>query len=355
MDLFNIFEKFLPDVDLVAYKRFGNGHINTTYMAVSEKFDSYIIQRINNYAFKDIDLLMDNIVTVTKHLKKKNIESIQMLKAIDGKYYVEEGGDYFRMYRFLDYTMTFEKPEGMKTVKNAAEAFGRFHKNLSDLNAKKLGETIPHFHDTPKRYNDLLLAIKEDKKDRVKNVKREIDLINKYKDNLSLITDGLKSGEVKLHITHNDPKINNALFDEQTREFRSIIDLDTVMPGSVLYDFGDALRSLFTGDKEDSDDYESVVGDYEIYKTYLKAYYNETSSFLTNKEKELFPYAPFLLSMECGIRFLEDYLKGDVYFHTNYENHNLDRARTQINLACSIIENIDKYKEITEKVIKEAK
>ena len=353
MDLIKIFNEFLPKEDFVAYKRFGNGHINSTFLVISAKFDTYVIQKINHYAFKDIDLLMNNICEVTNHLKSKNIESIQMLKATNGKYYVEEQGEFYRMYRFMDYTMTFEKPEGLKTVRNAAEAFGRFHKNLSDLDASKLGETIPHFHDTPKRYRDLLEAAKEDKAGRLKNVSKEMAKIKEYSDKFSLITDGLASGEVKLHITHNDPKINNALFDENSREFRSIIDLDTVMPGSVLYDFGDALRSLFTGDKEDSLDYKSVVGDLEIYQAYLESYYKETSSFLTKREKELLPYAPFVLAIELVMRFLEDYLRGDVYFGTNYPEHNLDRARTQLNLATSIIENIADYQKITDKVIKD--
>lgn len=352
MDLVKIFYEFLPNEEFVAYKRYGNGHINSTFLMISKKFEAYVLQRINHYAFKDIDLLMNNICEVTSHLNKKKIESIQMIKATNGKHYVEEDGEFYRMYRFMDFTMTFEKPEGLQTVRNAAEAFGKFHKNLSDLDANKLGEVIPHFHDTPKRYNDLVNAIKEDKMDRVKNVQREIAIVEKYKEKLGLITEGLVSGEVKLHITHNDPKINNALFDEETRQFRSIIDLDTVMPGSVLYDFGDALRSLFTGDKEDSLDYEKVVGNLKIYKAYLESYYKETQSFLTKREKELFPYAPFILSIECGIRFLEDYLKGDVYFHTKYPEHNLDRARTQLNLASSIIENIDEYQKITDEVIK---
>lgn len=351
MDLVKIFYQFLPNEEFVAFNRFGNGHINSTYLMISGKFESYVCQRINHYAFKDLDLLMNNICEVTKHLEKKNIESIQMLEAKDGKYYVEQEGEFYRMYRFMDYTMTFEKPEGIQTVRNAAEAFGKFHKNLSDLDASKLGETIPHFHDTPKRYNDLVNAINEDKMGRVKNAQREIAIVEKYKDKLSLITDGLLSGEVILHITHNDPKINNALFDEETRQFRSIIDLDTVMPGSVLYDFGDALRSLFTGDKEDSLDYESVVGNHEIYKAYLESYFKETKSFLTEREKELFPYAPFILTIECGIRFLEDYLRGDVYFRTKYPEHNLVRARTQLNLASSIIEHIEDYKKITTEVI----
>lgn len=351
MDLVKIFYKFLPNEDFVAYRRYGNGHINSTFLVLTKKFEYFIIQRINHYAFKDIDLLMNNIYQVTSHLKNKNIETLQMIKACNGKYYVEEEGEFFRMYRFMDYTITYEKQDGIEMVKIAAEAFGKFHKNLADLDASKLREVIPHFHDTPKRYNDLVAAIKEDKIGRVNKVQREIAIIEKYKDKLSLITDGIENGEVKLHITHNDPKINNALFDEDTHQFRSIIDLDTVMPGSILYDFGDALRSLFTGDKEDTLHYETVVGNYDIYKAYLESYFNETKSVLTKREKELFPYAPFIIATELGMRFLEDYLKGDVYFHTKYPEHNLDRARTQLNLATSIIENIDKYIKITNEVI----
>ena len=355
MNFTKIFNSFLPKEELLKCDKFGNGHINVTYLVESKKHEYFILQKINSYVFKDIDLLMNNICEVTNHLKNKNIESIQMLEAANGKHYVEEDGEFYRMYRFMDKTLTFEKPEGLDTVKIAAEAFGRFHKNLSDLDATKLGEIIPNFHDTPKRYNDLMRAVKEDKLSRVKDVSRELEIISKYADKLSLISNGLASGEVKLHITHNDPKINNALFDEETHKFRSIIDLDTVMPGSVLYDFGDALRSLFTGDKEDEVNYKTVIGNPRIYEVYLKSYYKETSSFLTEKEKELFPFAPFLLTIECGIRFLEDYLKGDVYFHIKYPEHNLVRARTQLNLASSIIENIDEYKQITCKVIKENK
>lgn len=350
MDFKLVLHEFLPNEEFVAAKRFGNGHINSTYLLTTLKNEYFIVQRINNYVFKDVDTLMNNIVVVTNHLKNKNIESIEMIKAANGKYYIEYEGSFYRMYRFMRETFTYESPEGMKTVENAAMAFGKFHNYLSDLDATQLGETIPHFHDTPKRYNDLQTAIKEDKCNRVKTCKREIKIINKYVKYYSLITDGIKSGEVKLHITHNDPKINNALFDDRTKAYRSIIDLDTVMPGSVLYDFGDALRSLFTGDKEDSKNYKEVIGNPSIFNHYLNKYYKETKKFLTKREIELFAYAPFILTMECGIRFLEDYLKGDVYFNTKYSTHNLDRARTQINLAESIIQNIDEYKNIVNKI-----
>ena len=353
MDILKIIKNFLRGDEYIAYKRYGNGHINSTFLVYTNKHETYVLQRINHHAFKDVDLLMSNIHEATQHLANKNIESIQMLPALDGKYYIEQDGEFFRMYQFIQGTLTFEKPEGLKTVEDAAKAFGKFHNNLSDLDSSKLGETIVNFHNTPVRYNNLLKAIELDKFDRVKEVLPEIENIKKYSSLYGLITEGIASGEVKLHITHNDPKINNALFDKNTKDFRSIIDLDTVMPGSVLYDFGDALRSLFTGDREDSLDYKAVTGNYEIYKHYLSAYFAETKTFLTKREKELFPYAPFLLTMECGIRFLEDYLNGDIYFHTTREKHNLDRARTQINLASSIIEDIESYKKITNEIVGE--
>ena len=181
MDIVKLFDEFLPNEEFAAYKKYGNGHINSTFLAITKKFDSYVIQKINHYAFKDVDLLMNNICEVTSHLSNKNIESIQMLKASDGKHYVEDEGEFYRMYRFMDFTMTFEKPEGINTVKNAAKAFGNFHKNLADLDANKLGEVIPHFHDTPKRYNDLVNAIKEDKMSRVKNAQKEIEIVEKVK------------------------------------------------------------------------------------------------------------------------------------------------------------------------------
>jgi len=350
MDL-QIFYHFLPNEEVAGCKQFGNGHINSTFLLMTMKNEYYVIQKINTYVFKNVDHLMHNIVTVTEHLKNKNIESIEMMKSVDGKYYYEHEGEFYRMYRFQKDTFTYESPDGMKTVEYAATAFGKFHNYLADLDAAKIVEIIPHFHDTPHRFQDLQVASFKNIAGRVNNCQRELQLVNQYVEYYSLITDGIKSGEVKLHITHNDPKINNALFDSNTKAYRSIIDLDTVMPGSVLNDFGDALRSLFTGDKEDSKDYKSVVGKPEIYRHYLKAYYKETKNILTKREIELLPYAPFILTMELVMRFLEDYLNGDPYFKQKYEGHNLDRARTQLNLGLSLIENIEIYRQITNEIV----
>lgn len=352
MDVFKIANQFSIHDDLVSYHVFGNGHINRTYLVTTKK-ERYILQRINSYVFKDIDGLMSNIEKTTSFLESKNIETIHFEHTKDGKAYYKDGDDYYRIYKFAEYTMTFEKADGLELVEKAAQAFGKLHNNLADLDASTFVETIPNFHNTPVRYQNFLTALKEDKLDRAKNCQKEIENIKKYADKYSLIVDGIKSGDVKLHVTHNDPKINNALFDTNTYKFRSVIDLDTMMPGSVLYDFGDALRSLFTGENEDSKDYQNVVVDKEIYAHYLKSYYAEAKNFLTKKEIELFPMAPFILTMECGMRFLEDYLKGDVYFHIARDEHNLDRARTQINLANSIINAQDELIKITKEIVGE--
>lgn len=351
MNILNIVNKFLPEKDFKSFKCFGNGHINATYLVLTTDNEYYVVQKINTNIFKDVEQLMNNIHQVTKHLFSKNVESIHMIKTVDGLRYVQAGDDFYRCYKFLENTMVYEKVDSLKMVELSAAAFGRFHNDLADLDPNLLVESIPHFHDTPHRYKDFLEAVKNDKCGRAKDCQTEIETIKKYADYYTLITDGIEKGEVKLHITHNDPKINNALFDSKTKQFRSIIDLDTVMPGSVLYDFGDAVRSLFTGDKEDTKNYLEVVASFPIYRAYLSAYYGEAKNFLTEREKELFPYAPFVITMELAMRFLGDHLNGDVYFGAEREGHNLDRARTQINLGVSIINNIEALKHITKEII----
>lgn len=337
--------------EVISCEKFGNGHINFTFLVKTEDKSKYILQKINTSIFKDVDVLQNNINTVTNYLAGKNIETIQMMKTDTGKYYYQDGDEFYRMYKFIDHSITVEKADNLEMVEVAGKSFGKFHNNLADLDGSKLKEVISHFHDTTKRFADFQLAVEKDEFDRVKYCKKEIKLVRKYSKEYSKIIDGINKGDIILHVTHNDPKINNALFDEKTRKFRTVIDLDTIMPGSVLYDFGDALRSQFTGDREDSKNYRSVVVDFEIYKAYLKGYYSEAKKFLTSREIELLPFAPFLLTMECGMRFLGDFLSGDVYFATHRENQNLDRARTQINLAISIIKNQKKLKKITDSIV----
>ena len=328
---------------------YGNGHINKTFLIATTK-DNYIFQVINSYAFKNIDVLVNNIYIVTDHLSKKNVPSLEMIPTLTKALYYSDSRNYYRMYKFVTGTKCYEEIENLEMVTLTAEAFGDLHYNLSDLDANLLKEVIPHFHDTPKRYRDLLDAKEKDVKGRFNTCINEFNDVELLKDKFDLITSALDKKEIPLKITHNDPKINNVLFDEKTNEVKCVIDLDTVMPGSVLYDFGDALRSLFTGSNEDNIDPSTCRVNFDIYRAYLSGYYSKMANALNDKEIELLPYAPFVLSIECGIRFLEDYLRGDVYFHTTYPEHNLVRARTQINQAKDILNNIDKLKEITKEI-----
>ena len=222
---------------------------------------------------------------------------------------------------------------------------------MFNFDATKLYEVIPHFHDTYQRYLNLLDAIKSDKYHRVNNALKEIEAIKAWEKEYSKITDGIKHKEISLSVTHNDPKINNVLFNKESGNIRAVIDLDTVMPGSYLYDFGDALRGLFCGENEDSKDPSKLVVRKDVFEAYTKGYLSVMKDVLTKKEIELLPFAAFLLTIETGIRFLEDYLRGDIYFHTQYETHNLVRARTQIKLARDIYNSFDELNEIVKKYL----
>ena len=352
MDAQELGKNFLPNEEVISCEKYGNGHINVTFLTKFASGKVCILQKINNNIFKNVDMLMNNIKIVTEYLTSKGIESIQMINSVTGKNYFEYEGNYYRMYEFIKDSVTVEKAESLEMVETAARSFGKFHKDLAGLDGSKLGETIPDFHNTRKRYQDFLASVERNASGRRDECLKEIEEVKKYAEVYTKIVDSIKTGEVKLHVTHNDPKINNALFDANTHKFRAVIDLDTIMPGSVLYDVGDALRSLLTGDKEDSLDYKSVNVNFDIYKHYVGAYYSEAKSFLTPRELELLPYAPFILTMECGMRFLADFIDGDKYFHVTREKHNLDRARTQINLAKSIFDNIQKLGDITIDIIK---
>ncbi|MGI6714088.1 MAG: phosphotransferase enzyme family protein [Bacilli bacterium] len=247
-------------------------------------------------------------------------------------------------------SICYERVDDLKLIYTAGKAFGELHRGLAGFDASKLGETIPQFHDTPKRYRDFLDAKHQDLLARVNTCLPEIAIVESFKDEYGKIMDGIANGEITYAVTHNDPKINNILFEKDGNGIKAVIDLDTIMPGSYLFDFGDALRSLFTGDNEDSEDLDKLVVNFEIFKAYAHGYLSEMLRVLTPREIELLPFSAFLLSIECGMRFLEDYLRGDVYFKTKYPTHNLVRARTQLTLAKNIFHHFDSLKKIVDQV-----
>lgn len=349
MEIIDVINKFNIDDKVLSFSLLGKGHINFTYLVKCETDVKYVLQKINNVTFKDVDGLMSNLCLVTDFLNKNGFESIRFIKTKDGQNYLKVGEDYFRMYRFIDDVVCYEEVDDLSLVTKAAIAFGRLHKTLDKFDAHQLVEVIPHFHDTYLRYQNLLNAVKNDKFDRVKNCLREIEEIKEFENEYPIIMGGIKDGSISYGVTHNDPKINNVLFDKKTGDIRAVIDLDTVMPGSYLFDFGDALRSLFTRDNEDSELLYLLQVNKPVYRAYVSGYLSEMSNVLTEREKELLPFSAFLMTMECGIRFLEDYLNGDVYFHTSKPNHNLIRARTQITLAKRIHDSLDDLREITKK------
>ena len=337
---------------------YGNGHINDTYLC--ESSPAFILQRINTDIFKNPEELMQNICNVTEHVRKKiaenggdtKRETMTLIKTKDGKnYYKSDENNYFRMYSFVENTVTHDLPENSMQLYHAAKAFGKFQRMLDDFDAKKLHETIVDFHTTPKRVEQLQEAIKNNAAGRLESVKAEVDFAIKYSKYAPMIVDEIKKGEIPIRVTHNDTKLNNVLFDAETDEGVCVIDLDTVMPGSALYDFGDALRFAGSTGAEDETDLDKIWFDLERFEYFAKGFLEETADCLTKKEIELLPLSVLMMTYECGTRFLADYLNGDTYFKIHRENHNLDRARTQLKLVADIESKLDKMSEIVKKYI----
>ena len=347
MDTKELLQKFSIDGDILEVSAFGNGHINKTYKVTTSKGKHYLFQCVNGYVFHDIDDLMRNILIVSTYLRSANHETLEIVKTKTNKLYFKDGDLYYRVYKYLENTISYEKLDKPKLITKVAQAFGQLHNELSGLDSCLIAETIKDFHNTPKRINNLFDAIKEDPLKRVSQCKDLISLIFDYREFADCIVNALESGEIPERIVHNDPKINNVLFDKETHKVRCVIDLDTIMPGSCLYDVGDALRSIFTGDNESSRDPSLLKVDFEKYELYISGYLGEMKDSLTKKEIELIPCSVATIALELGVRFLEDYIRGDKYFAIHFDDENLVRARGQLALAKDVVTNIDKLREIT--------
>ncbi len=340
-NLYNIMEQFAIGSKIEPY---GNGHINGTY---SVEVPRLLLQRINTDVFRNPDELMENIETVTEFLREKIVaaggdperETLRIIKTVDGRnYYRDEENQVYRMYRFVENTKIIDSEKSYDNIFHAGKGFGRFQKMLSDFPVDKLHETIPNFHHTPKRVEALQTAIEEDRAGRAKNIEAEIAFALEHAKIADVVVSKMETGEVPVRVTHNDTKIDNILFDRETGEAVCVIDLDTVMPGSMLYDFGDALRMGASTGAEDETDLYKVRFDKEAFRAFARGYLEELGDDLTEAEFELLPISAALLTYECGIRFLTDYLNGDTYFKIHRENHNLDRARNQFKLVSEILQ-----------------
>ena len=357
-----ICEQFSLKGIFTGYEKINNGHINSTYTLIFDndgKVEKYVLQKINTNVFKKPDQLMSNIVAVTNHIRKKNIErnvndpdrrTLVFLPCSNGKYYyTDESNNCWRVYLYVDNVYTCNTIDSAEIFFNAGISFGEFQNVLADFDGSSLFETIENFHNTVSRFADFKKAVDDNLSGRLHNVTEEVEFAIAREKDTHVLVDLIAESKLPLRVTHNDTKLNNILFDNETDKGICIIDLDPVMPGLSLYDFGDSIRFGANTAAEDEKDVSKVSLSLELYEAYVKGYLSSAKDALTDLEKELLPFGAKLMTYECGIRFLMDYLNGDKYFHTDYDDHNLVRARTQFALVADMEKKMDKMLEITKK------
>lgn len=336
---------------------YGSGHINDTYCVRFDQAGSgvrYIFQRINHNIFKNPVALMENVQRVTRHLNEKHAgqasESRRALTLVltrdDLPYHRDEAGNYWRVYFFIEKARAYDAVESAEQAFKAAKAFGQFQKLLADLPAPRLHDTIPDFHHTPKRYAALEKAIAADSANRAELCQAEISFALAHKAICRVLLDA----KLPERVTHNDTKFNNVMLDDATGEGICVIDLDTVMPGLALYDFGDMVRTTTSPAKEDEQDLTKVRMQFPMFEALARGYLSAAGDFLTPAEKKFLPFSGRLITFEIGLRFLTDYLSGDVYFKVHRDGHNLDRCRTQFKLAESIEQQEEQMNKLVEKI-----
>lgn len=344
---------------------FGSGHINDTYRLTFEKEGwrkRYILQRMNKDIFKQPKELMENIVGVTSWLKKKIIENggnperetLNVLKTNKGENYcIDKSGEYWRVYLFIEEATSYDQVETDEDFYQSAVAFGNFQRLLADYPADTLHETIPDFHNTAVRYQNFERAVEADCVGRRKSVEEEITFVRGNREFSEVLGKAQKAGELPLRVTHNDTKLNNIMIDDETHTGICVIDLDTVMPGLSVNDFGDAIRFGASTGAEDEQDLTKVSCDLYLFELYAKGFIKGCDRKLTAKELEMLPIGAIVMTYECGIRFLTDYLEGDHYFRIHRENHNLDRCRTQFKLVADMKEKLPQMREIISNLTKQ--
>ena len=359
MDYKEICSKFKMDGRYISAQPYGEGHINDTLL-INTTGSRYILQKVNDTVFKDTKKVLENVKRVTTFLHKKIIENcgnpyretLTLISARDNKpYYVAEDGSLYRAYLFIDHAISYQSVENEEVFYQAARAFGHFQNMLSDFPADQLWETIDKFHDTVDRYRIFKEAIKADKLGRLESVGDEVEFALKREKDAGIIVNALENKEIPLRVTHNDTKLNNVMIDDRTNKGICVIDLDTVMPGSMLYDYGDSIRFGASTAAEDEKDLSKVSMDLKLFEAYTKGYLEELGDRITDKEIELLPISAKIMTLECGIRFLTDYLDGDNYFRIHRPDQNLDRARTQFKLVADMEEKMDEMAEIVAKYV----
>ena len=354
-DFQKIAGKFAVVGDFVACVRYGEGHINDTFCLTMKEGDRqvrYILQRINHRLFPEVDKLMHNIELVTNFCRKSVIarggdpmrECLNIVRTKEGAPYYFDGEDYFRIYVFIEGATTYQIVRDPRDFYESAVAFGSFAALLADFDASQLYEVLPDFHNTRVRYANFLRAVELDVCGRRREVEEDIRWFKEHNYLCGELVDKIAAGQIPLRVTHNDTKLNNVLIDDVTGKGLAVIDLDTVMPGSLCYDFGDSIRFGCNPAAEDEPDLSKVNFRFDLYQTYLDGYLSAVGGSITPLEREELPMGAVLMTYECGMRFLTDYLEGDVYFKTHRPGQNLDRARTQRKLVEDMLSRLDEMR-----------
>jgi Ser/Thr protein kinase RdoA (MazF antagonist) len=340
-----------------------SGHINDTYCSEFEAAGRrirYVNQRINHLVFREPEKLMENIERVTRFAREQILadggdplrETLTIVPTRDGaSFHKTPEGAYWRTFLYIEGARTFDKVEDLRHVYAASRAFGRFQKMLSRLPGERLHETIPDFHHTRKRFEAFLAAVERDPANRAAAVRPEIGFVLEREGDTGAVVDGLAAGRLPERVTHNDTKLNNVMIDDQTGQGVCVIDLDTVMPGSVLYDFGDSVRLGAATAAEDERDLSRVGFDARLFDRLAAGYLDAAREFLTDGEKRLLAFSARLLTLECGMRFLTDHLNGDVYFKIHREGHNLDRCRAQFKMVTEMERKADEMEAVIQEYL----
>lgn len=333
--LCDVLSRFMLDAEAVSCEPYGCGHINATYCAVTASGRRYILQRLSEAAFHDIPGMMNNITLVTEFLRQNAADSRSVLTLIptrDGANWIHCDSGYWRVYDFVEGSLCLQAPETDNDFYESAVGFGTFQQQLAEFPVEKLIEVIPNFHNTPDRYRIFHETLARDPLGRAAGVQKEIDFYLAHEEEMGMLQRMRENGELPTRVTHNDTKLNNVLLDEKTRKALCVIDLDTTMPGLSLYDFGDSIRFGAATAPEDERDLDKLTVDLSRYEIFTRGFVRACPG-LTPLEVELLPMGAKTMTLECGLRFLTDYIDGDHYFAVHRESHNLDRTRTQIRLV----------------------
>ena len=353
-----VLSHFALDSSAVSCERYGCGHINETYLVVAESGRRYILQKISNRAFPDVAGLQENIAAVTAHLRRKNSTpgtalNLIYTKAGESWHHQGENSDW-RVYDFVENSICLQAPESPEDFYQSAIAFGTFQQQLADFPAETLHETIRNFHNTPDRYRLFREALAADVKGRAAEVQPEIQFALSHQETGGKLMGMLRNGELPLRVTHNDTKLNNVMLDAGTRTPLCVIDLDTTMPGLSAYDFGDSIRFGAATAAEDEKDLSRVTMSLDLFRIFTRGFLKACPG-LTAMERQMLPVGALTMTLECGLRFLTDYLAGDVYFGIHYPEQNLDRCRTQFKLVADMEEKMAQMKSIVQEEYENSK